>query len=393
MTSSEEIGRRIPSPTVDPRYFRIATALGSAPDDLGWVRAPGRVNLMGDHTDYHDGFVLPLAIDRDCLVALRRRSDRHLRARSLEEPTPVELDLDSIDAGEKPRDVEPTWGRFLAGAAAATGLAATGPGLDIALSSTVPAGSGLSSSSALTVALVLAMADAAGATLDPAQAARVALRAEILATGVPGGLMDQLTSLLGRAGHALLLDCRTLAARPIPLPAGLAVLAMHTGLPRVLARSEYATRRAACDASAERIGVRALRDATLDQVVDDPIARHVVTENARVLATADALRADDHLMLGRLLAQSHASLRDDFDVSTPELDALVDALVDAGAIGARLTGAGFGGCVVALAARSEVDSVARRAAATYRAASGLEAQAFVVTAVDGAAVLAGLPPE
>ena len=388
----------IPSAVVDPRFSDIAAALGSTPDRLGWVRAPGRINLMGDHTDYHDGLVLPVAIDRDCLVGVRRRSDRQVLVRSLQEATLVELDLERLDAGPTAaaeaaiRRIEPAWGRFAAGAAIASRLSTTGPGLDLVLSSTVPSGGGLSSSSALTVALVGAMSAAAGAVLEPAEAARTALRAEIIATGVPGGLMDQLTSLSGRAGHALLIDCRTLRVEPIPIPDGLALIAVHSGVPRSLAHREYAARRAACDAAAERFGVATLRDATAEMATDDPIARHVVSENARVLETADALRAGDRPALGSLLAGSHASLADDFKVSTPELDALVAALVDAGAVGARLTGAGFGGCAVALVERSAAESVAKRAVVAYRAATGIEAQVFPVTAVDGAAVLRA-PPE
>jgi galactokinase len=172
----------------------------------------------------------------------------------------------------------------------------------------------------------------------------------------------------------------------VPLPADLAILVVHSGVGRTLAGSEYAARRRACDAAADRLGVSTLRDATLDRVRTDPIARHVVTENARVLATASALRAGDTAALGPLLSESHESLRTDFRVSTPELDALVAALVDAGALGARLTGAGFGGCVVALVARDAVEAVASGATAAYRRATGREPSAFVVRAVDGARV-------
>lgn len=383
----------------DPRFSAIAAALDSRPDELVWVRAPGRVNLMGDHTDYHDGLVLPMAIDRDCLIGARRRSDGRVRARSLEEPLAVELDLRDADAvaSEAASRVEPSWGRFVAGALAAMGVSATGLseqgfGFDLALSSTVPPASGLSSSSALTVALVLVLAEMAGLESEPTDAARTARRAEILATGVPGGLMDQLTSLYGRAGHALSIDCRTLAIEPIPVPGDLAVVAVHSGQPRVLATTEYAARRAEGEAAATRLGVTTLRDATREQVTGDPMARHVVSENARVAETAEALRADDQITLGRLFAQSHASLRDDCRVSTTELDALVDALVDAGAVGARLTGAGFGGCVVALVERGDVAAVTGRAVANYRTTTGLEASVFEVTAADGAGVAHRPPP-
>jgi galactokinase len=196
--------------------------------------------------------------------------------------------------------------------------------------------------------------------------------------------MDQLASVFGCAGHALLLDCRTLAIEPVALPPDVAVLVVHSGVARRLEDSAYAERRAACEAAALRLGVETLRDASYDEVADDPFARHVVSENARVLDFVAALRAGDLERCGRLMDASHASLRDDFRVSTPELDVLVDALVREGAYGARLTGAGFGGCVVSLVASDTVDHVVERAAARYRSATGLAPTPLVVRAVDGA---------
>ena len=307
-----------------------------------------------------------MAVDRDCMVAVAPGAGslgapRRIRARSTELEGVVDI---ASDGSTEPRDVEPSWGRFVAGVVQAlTERGAAIPDLDLAISSTVPTGSGLSSSSALAVAMTLALADAGGLTLDRTDAARAALDAEVRATGVPGGLMDQLASLFGEAGHALLIDCRSLSIDPIALPSALAVVVVHSGLPRTLATSAYAERRGACEAAAARLGFATLRDATLDQVHDDPRARHVVTENARVLEFAAALRAGDIDALGPLLLASHASLRDDFEVSTPELDLLVELLVEAGAYGARLTGAGFGGCVVALASidRARRDGESRRA--------------------------------
>jgi galactokinase len=369
---------------VRPRFTELAEALSAhAPERVRWLRAPGRVNLIGDHTDYNDGFVLPLAIDRDCLIAFVARDDGHVRVRSLDVAGAV-ADVDA-SGGDDPGAVEPAWGRFVAGVVGALADQRRAPaGMDAAVASTVPVGSGLSSSSALSVALTLALAAVAGLELDPTQAARAALDGEVRATGVPGGLMDQLTALFGWRDHALLIDCRTLTVEPIPLPDRYAVLVVHSGLPRTLAGSAYAQRRHACEAIARRLGVRALREATLDQVRDEPIARHVVTENARVLEFADALRAGDTGSLGPLLLASHASLRDDYDVSTPELDLAVELLVEHGAIGARLTGAGFGGCVVALVERSRAADVAAKTVGRYRADTGLEPAAFVVGAVDGA---------
>ena len=366
------------------RFDAMTGALGTTDAQaLRWLRVPGRVNLIGDHTDYNDGFVLPLAIDRDCLIAFAPRDDGRVRVQSLD-VADGDVDLDASGA-DSAAAVEPQWGRFVAGALAALAERGRAPaGMDAAVASTVPAGSGLSSSSALSVALTLALATVAGFDLDPNGLAQAALDGEVRATAVPGGLMDQLTALLGRRGRALLIDCRALTAEPIPLPNAYAVLVVHSGLSRTLARSAYARRRETCEAAARELDLPALRDASLDQVRDEPIARHVVTENARVLEFAEALRAGDTTKLGPLLLASHASLRDDYEVSTPELDLAVDLLVEHGAIGARLTGAGFGGCVVALVDRSRAADVAAKTVARYRAETGLQSASFIVNAVDGA---------
>jgi galactokinase len=371
---------------VTARTSALAEALSMhASEELGWVRAPGRVNLIGDHTDYNDGFVLPLAIDRDCLVAFAPRDDERVRVRSLDvSDDDAVVDVDA-SGGDGPAGVEPAWGRFLAGAVSALAGHGRGPaGMDAAVSSTVPLGSGLSSSSALSVALTLALAAVAGLRLDAREAARIALEGEVRASGVPGGLMDQLTAMFGQRGHALLIDCQTLDVEPIPLPDAYAVLVMHSGVPRTLAGSAYGERRRACEAAAAGLGVPVLRDATLEQVRDQPLARHVVSENRRVLEFAEALRTGNVERLGPLLLESHASLRDDYIVSTPELDLAVELLVEHGAIGARLTGAGFGGCVVALVERPRAGDVSAKTLARYRAETDLDAVAFVVDAVDGA---------
>jgi galactokinase len=344
--------------------------------------APGRVNLMGDHTDYNDGFVLPLAIDRACTVTAMATPGAAVTARSRELTGTVTI---PVDGDVDPGAVDPVWGRFVAGvvhALAERGIAV--PATELAIESTVPPGSGLSSSSALAVALTLALTDAAGVDVDRIDVAHLALAAEVAATGVPGGLMDQLVSLFGRAGHALLVDCRALEVAPVAISPGVAVLVVHSGVPRTLAATAYAARRAECEAIATRLGVSSLRDATAADVQGEPRARHVVSENARVLATAAALPDGDLSVLGPLLSASHASLRDDYEVSIPELDLLVELLVECGAAGARLTGAGFGGCVVALAQRNHADDLAAKAALRYRAATGIEPLAFVARAVDGA---------
>ena len=253
------------------------------------VRAPGRVNLIGDHTDYNDGWCLPLAIDRECVVAGSARAGGRVTLRSRELPGAVDLPADGSD---DPAGVEPAWGRFAAGVLRALAARGRKPvGFDGTVTSTVPAGAGLSSSSALSVALTLALAEAAGLELHDRRAvARAALDAEVRATGVPGGLMDQLASLFGVADHALLLDCRSLEVTPVALPRSHVVLVVHSGVSRTLAGSAYAERRAACDDAAARLGVPALRDATADQVADDPFARHVVAENERVLDFARRAR-------------------------------------------------------------------------------------------------------
>ena len=330
-------------------------------------RAPGRVNLIGEHTDYNDGFVLPLAIDLECTVRPRPRADGDVRVHS--------------EAADGSRLV----------AALVSTLAERGwrprTGVDLDVATTVPIGAGLSSSAAFVVACAVALLDAGGLELPPLELARACQDAERLATGVPGGIMDQLASICGRRGCALLVDCRSLDVEPIPIPDELAVVVVHSGVPRTLGATAYAERRAECERVAAELGLPSLRDAQPDQVADQPRARHVVSENERVLEAARALRAGDHARLGVLMSASHASLRDDYEVSTPELDALVRALDDAGGLGARLTGAGFGGCVVTLADRGRAAEIAEQAAESYRAETGREPTPWVVRASEGAGPL------
>jgi galactokinase len=366
----------------DPRLADLASALDAPTGAIRAVRAPGRVNLIGEHVDYNDGVVLPMAIDRDTLVAWRPRTDGRTTARSLELPGLVECSPDGATTG-------PAWGAFVPAAArAARDLGAAPTALDLAVTSTVPAGGGLSSSAALGVALVLAHCIAGGVDPDRRDLALAAREVEVAATGVPCGTMDQLASALGVADHALRIDCRDLSATPVPMPDDLAVLVVHSGVERTLAGSEYADRRAACEAAADRLGLASLRDARADQVADDPFARHVVAEIARVDEFVVALGRDDRAALGRILLEGHASLRDDFRVSLPDVDRLVDALVTEGAYGARITGAGFGGCVIAIADPDAVVAIASRACATYAAATGRTPRPFVVRAAAGAAPVA-----
>ena len=353
-----------------------------------WFSAPGRVNLIGDHTDYNEGFVLPVAIDLSCVVRASPNADGVVRVRS--EAVDAEVEL-AADGSTDPSAVEDVWARYAAGVVGT--LSERGRpaiGMDAVVTSTIPLGAGLSSSAALEVAVALALCDVASFELPQLELAVACQEAEQVATGVPCGIMDQLASLAGRNNHALLIDCRSLEVEPIRLPPRLAVLILHSGMSRGLVDSEYAERRQACESIAALLGLSALRDATPQQVADEPRARHVVSENARVLEAADALREGNVAALGPLLNESHRSLRDDFEVSTPELDALAEALVDAGAIGARLTGAGFGGCVVGLSSRDEADLIVETAAGRYWQKTGHQPRAFVFRAVDGAG---RIPPQ
>jgi galactokinase len=312
---------------------------------MGAVRAsaPGRVNLIGDHTDYTGGYVLPAAVDRGTTVDLEEGGDWvELRSDARAETARVPLDV------ADPASVQPAWARYVAGVVAVVRPAAGGRGT---VRTTLPVGAGLSSSAALEVAVALAL----GFRGTPLELALACQRAEHLASGVPSGVMDQLASAAGVAGHALLIDCSSFEVTPVRIPEGVDLVVVDTGQSRTLAGSEYGRRRAECEAAADLIGP--LRQASVAEVerIGDPVlrrrARHVVAENARVLAFADALRSGDLHAAGRLMVQSHRSLRDDFEVSTPELDiAAVRLAAEPGVYGARLTGAGFGGCVVALAA-------------------------------------------
>ncbi len=302
---------------------RLRDLTGHAPDGV-WA-APGRVNLIGEHTDYNDGFVMPVAIDREVVVAARRRGDRRLRVVSLQaEGEDVEVSLDEIGPGRVDG-----WAAYPTGVAWV--LADEGvdlPGADLVFDGDVPEGSGLSSSAALECAAGAALAGLAGADIDPARLALLAQRAEVEVAGVPVGVMDQMASMLGRRDQALFLDTRSLEAEHVPVrlePAGLRLVVLNTNAPHRNADGAYAERRATCEAAARTLGVRALRDVGPDDVeearerlgdVGYRRARHVVRENARVLEAVELLRRGDVERLGPLLAASHASLRDDYEVSS-----------------------------------------------------------------------------
>jgi galactokinase len=364
---------------------RIAAAWPGA-DGERWFRAPGRVNLMGDHTDYNDGLVLPIAVQLEVVLAAVTTADGRVRLRSLEKAEPVDV---AADGSDEPSHSSPAWGRYVAGVVRA--LAQRGrpaAGVDGVLASSLPLGSGLSSSAALEVAVALALCSAGGLDLEPSELALACREAEHSATGVPSGVMDQLASAAARHGHALLVDCRTLEVKHVPMPDSVGVLVVHSGVSRTLGGTAYMDRADATRRLAASLGVPALRDASLDDVRADPLGRHVVTENERVRGAARALATGDLDALGHLFAESQRSLRDDYRVSTPELDALVDELGAAGAQGARLTGAGFGGAVVAVCERGEEDGIAARALPSYMRRTGREPAAYQVRPVEGAGRLA-----
>ena len=364
-------------PSADIRSAALfADVFGGEPS--GTVRSPGRVNLMGDHTDYNDGFVLPVAIDRDTYVTFRWRSDTEVHLMS-EEGGSGRIDLTSVSHGEPP------WAEYVRGVAWA--MNAAGPGWEAAIASDVPIGAGLSSSASLEIAVGLLFDHGADAPLSRADLALAAQRAENDWVGMSCGIMDQLSVAAARSGHAMLLDCRDLAIEHIRVPHDLVFVVLDTGTRRQLTDSAYNERRETCERAARELGVTSLRDVSLDQLpsalerLDHTAAkrvRHVVTENARVLAMADALRTDDRHTVGRIMLASHESLRDDFESSTPELDTMVGvaAAID-GCHGARVTGAGFGGAAVASVDRDAVDTFVPRVVVAYHEATGIQPSAHV----------------
>jgi len=357
----------------DDRTVRLdedfARLFGRKPDVRS--EAHGRVNLIGEHTDYNDGFVLPTSIPQSTIAAFGSRADRRVHVWSGELSPGDTFEQFDLAAESRRR----SWIDYVQGVTQALGRAGFHVGgFDLALRSTVPLGSGLSSSAALQVVILRGLRDLFGLTLDDVSLAKLGQRAEVDFVGAPVGIMDQMASSLAQPGVALFIDTRSLAYEQVHLPADTELAVINSGVAHNHAAGDYRTRRAECERAAGLLGVPALRDLGLGAMgrvlsLPDPInrrARHVITENQRVLDAVAAMRRGDAKVLGHLFSASHASQRDDYAVSVPEVDLLVSlAEAEPAVLGARLTGGGFGGSIVALVHRGEASGVAARVAAEY----------------------------
>jgi galactokinase len=369
------------------------------------VRAPGRVNLIGEHTDYNEGFVLPAAVDLEIWLAVEPWDRLGVELTSLDIDETRSFEFDELSLEPRPAS---TWIEYVAG----TAWAMREAGLPLrgfrgVLNSTIPVGSGLSSSAALEMASSWALADPSAPRPPAPRMAAIAQRGENAYVGVNCGIMDQFASAAGKAGHCLLIDCRANQFEPSPIPPGVSIVVCDTGSPRRLSTSEYNTRRSECELGVKLIGerepnVRALRD------VDGPMlarhrdrlppvvarrCQHVVEEDERVMATVKALARGDLETVGRLFAASHASLRDLYEVSSPALDAMVEIATEVpGVVASRMTGAGFGGCTVNLVRHGAEEALRERVLREYPTRTGLTPRVFVASAVDGAGPMPDLPP-
>jgi galactokinase len=364
------------------------------------VAAPGRVNVIGEHTDYNDGFVLPMAIERYAIMAADAAAapgkisiyDAHFKENA------------TIDVGVPVTKGQPKWSNYIRGVLAGfQKRGVTIPALDVAFMSTVPLGGGLSSSAALEVCTATLMEAATGKTIDPVEKALLAQKAEHDFAGVPCGIMDQFISALGREGHLLLLDCRTRKTELVPMSdPSVELLVVNTNVKHELGSGEYAKRRAECESAAKILGVASLRDATADQLekakgkMSEIVyrrARHVIGEIERTTHAAEGIRQSNWPTVGRLMFASHYSLRDDYEVSCTELDAVVEIAgsigLNGGVYGCRMTGGGFGGCCVALVKADCVDAITRKIAADYKEKTNIEAAIFASRPAAGAAIIKG----
>jgi len=359
------------------------------------VQAPGRVNLIGEHTDYNEGFVFPAAIQFQTQIAIAKRSDRQLMVTSQNYAERVEFDLDRL-----PRSPRGHWSDYVAGVAGLLAGKLGGlPGANLLLHGDVPQGAGLSSSASLEVAVCKAFLELTGKSLEGVAIALLSQQAENEFVGARCGIMDQFISVHGKRNHALRMDCRTLEYRLLPIPPNVRLVICNTMVRHSLAAGEYNERRAECEAGAkffaERVpGVKTLRDVTLEDFekyarqmpeVIQKRCHHILTENLRVLQAAEALQAGDLTLFGRLMGSSHVSLRDDFEVSCEELDLMVElAGKNTGVIGARMTGGGFGGCTINLVEENQVEAFKENVASGYEKATGRAPEVYISSAADGA---------
>ncbi|WP_341933337.1 galactokinase [Microbacterium sp. LWO14-1.2] len=386
--------------TAHEQATRLLADLTDAATEGVWS-APGRVNLIGEHTDYNEGFVLPFAIPHRTVAAVARRRDDRIRVASTFTEEPVEVALAELDElfptapGSAPRVAE--WAAYPLGVAWALRRAGIeSSGIDIAIASDVPVGAGLSSSAAIEGATASALNELWGAGLDRTALARIGRRAENEAVGAPTGIMDQMAAMLGESDAAIFLDCRSLDAVTVPVglaDAGLEILVIDTRVSHAHSTGGFRERRASCERGAALLDVRSLRDVSTsdlpraERVLDDVTfrrVRHIVTENQRVLDTVRTLREHGPRAIGDLLIASHASMRDDFEISVPELDTAVEAAVEAGAIGARMTGGGFGGAAIALIERDAERAVTDAVRAAFAASGFAEPTVFTVVPSAGA---------
>ncbi len=373
---------------------RVTTAFeqqfGKRPSHI--IRAPGRVNLIGEHTDYNDGFVLPMAIDRAVWLAVRPREDERVLAYSLEQPRPADFTLENL------RHTNSGWAEYVKGMS--NMLQDAGyrlSGWEGVLTSDVPVGSGLSSSAALEMAVGCAFATVSNFRFDGKEMPKLGQKTENEWVGANTGIMDQMISANGQAGYALLIDCRDLSTQSIPLPTETAVLVMDTMTRHSHTESGYNERRQQCEAAATYFGVSALRNISITEFLAheaelEPLirqrARHVITENLRTLNAAKAMQNDDAPLLGQLMNESHSSLRDDFEVTNDELDIMARlAQAQPGCYGARMTGGGFGGCAVALVQAEAAAEIGTAVATQYKAATNLNPNIYITKATNGTSVI------
>ncbi len=359
------------------------------------ARAPGRVNLIGEHTDYNDGWVLPAAIDYDVRAAIKARPDQTVRLYSLDFDQDDSFDL---EAPIELADESKSWSNYVRGVASI--LKQEGyrlRGMDAVISGNVPRGAGLSSSAAIELATITAFRILNGLDISPVKAALYCQRAENEFVGMRCGVMDQFISSLGQANQALLIDCRSLEYQLVPLPAGASIVVVNSGVPRALVDSAYNERRSQCEEGSRILGVKALRDVSVEMLesriselseVVGRRCRHIVTENQRVLDSVNALKKGDLAAFGKLMNASHRSMRDWYEISIPQLDALADIQQHVkGCYGARLTGAGFGGCTVALVEQSAVPKLVETVKIEYPQRTGLTPEIHICHATTGANIL------